>query len=107
MSIEERVNTLELVTQELHARLEDALARIAVLENGKARGPKTERPMTDADAYRVRFGDHKDMNHKDAAAALGLSYGQVFSCRGGYTFKQVKDKTRNDDGTEIKKEGQA
>lgn len=109
MKLEDRVQVLETAfeaaTQEIarvDALLQAALERVTVLENGKARGPKTERPMTEADAYRVRFGDHKDMNHKEAAAALGLSYGQVFSCRGGYTFKQVKDKTRNADGTEAK-----
>jgi hypothetical protein len=45
--------------------------RVEVLENGKQRGPKTERPMTEADAYRVKFGDMKlPMEHKKAAEAL-------------------------------------
>ena len=97
MKLEDRVSELE-------SQLTTLLERVTVLENGKARGPKADRPMTDADAYRIRFGDLKGLNHKDAAAQLGLSYGQVFSCRGGYTFKHVKDKTRNDDGSEIPKE---
>jgi hypothetical protein len=54
------------------------------------RGPKSTKEMTDEDAFRVKFGDCKDMKPKDAAEKLGLSYGQVFSCRGGYTFKHVK-----------------
>ena len=54
------------------------------------RGPKSERSMTDDDARRVKFGDLKDESHKKAAEALGLSYGQIYSARGGYTFTHVK-----------------
>lgn len=53
------------------------------------RGPKSERDMIREDAWRVRFGDLKDASHKDAAKKLGLSYGQVYSARGGYTLKDV------------------
>lgn len=99
------------VTQLMKDRDEAALAisalneRVAALEaaaGGRQRGPKVERAMTEADAYRVKFGDLKPpITHKDAAEQLGLSYGQVFSCRGGYTFKHVKeDGKRNPDGTE-------
>ena len=80
--------------------LADAIAAIEVLQKqvedlmqltgGKQRGPKTERPMQEEDAFRVKFGDLKELNHKEAAAELGLSYGQIFSCRGGYTFKHVR-----------------
>jgi hypothetical protein len=45
--------------------------------------------MTEEDARRVLMGDLKDESHKAAAEKLGLSYGQVYSCRGGYTFKAV------------------
>lgn len=55
------------------------------------RGPKSERAMTDEDAARVKFGDLKAKSHKEAAAVLGLSYGQIYSCRGGYTFNHIKD----------------
>ena len=55
------------------------------------RGPKSERSMTDEDAARVKFGDLKNASHKDAAAELGLSYGQVYSARGGYTFTHVTE----------------
>lgn len=53
------------------------------------RGPKSERSMTDEDAARCKFGDLKDSTHKEAAKELGLSYGQIYSCRGGYTFNHV------------------
>lgn len=58
--------------------------------DGKQPGPKTERPMTAQDAFDVKFGQYKGLNHKEAAQKCGLSYGQVFSCRGNYTFKHVR-----------------
>jgi hypothetical protein len=98
--MEAKLNELELANKML-------TERVTVLEDradGRQRGPKTERPMTDADAFRVKFGDLKPpVTHKDAAAQLGLSYGQVFSARGGYTFKHVKDGSRNQDGSEKSK----
>ena len=53
------------------------------------RGPKSERDMERADAWRVRFGDLKDAKVKDAAKLLGLSYGQVYSAKNEYTFKDL------------------
>lgn len=55
------------------------------------RGPKSSRDMTEDDARRLILGDLVGMSHKAAAAELGLSYGQVYSARGGYTFKKVMD----------------
>ncbi len=81
---------------ELIQLVEQLSARVAKLEeqlnNAKERdrGPKSQGEMTDEHAYRVKFGDLKDTKHKAAAEQLGLSYGQIFSCRGGYTFKHVK-----------------
>lgn len=69
-------------------------ARVEALEKAQPakrdRGPASEREMTAKDAFRCKFGDLAKANHKAAAEALGLSYGQVYSCRGGYTFKAVK-----------------
>ena len=67
------------------AELEQKVANIKVRD----RGPKSERTMTDEDAYRVKFGDLKDLKHKEAAAKLKLSYGQIYSARGGYTFTHI------------------
>jgi hypothetical protein len=38
------------------------------------------------------LGEHKDLSHKDAAMKLGLSYGQVYSARKGFTFKTIYQK---------------
>ena len=53
------------------------------------RGPTSTRDMTLEDATRIMLGDLKSTNHRQAAEILGLSYGQVYSARGGYTFKGV------------------
>jgi hypothetical protein len=81
MKIEDLVQQIASLTERV-AKLEAAQQR--------DRGPKSTKEMTEEDAFRVKFGDCKDMKPKEAAEKLGLSYGQVFSCRGGYTFKQVK-----------------
>jgi len=50
---------------------------------------KSDRAMTDEDARDVLLGDLKDVSTKEAALKLGLSYGQIYSCRKGFTFKKV------------------
>jgi hypothetical protein len=53
-------------------------------------GPKSERAMTDDDARRIlAFGDLEGASHKEAAEKLTLSYGQIYSCRKGFTFKHI------------------
>ncbi len=53
------------------------------------RGPKSEKDMSEDDARRVMLGDLKATSHKVAAETLGLSYGQVYSARKGFTFKTL------------------
>ena len=77
----------KLTLEERVAILEEKVANIKVRD----RGPKSTRTMTDEDAARVKFGDLKDVAHRKAAQELGLSYGQVYSCRLGYTFNHVKE----------------
>lgn len=84
MKMEELIKTVAELQQRV-TTLEQAL------ESKRDRGPASEREMTEADAFRVKFGDMKGLKPKEAAEKLGLSYGQVYSCRGGYTFKQVKE----------------
>lgn len=45
--------------------------------------------MTDEHARRVKFGDLANVKTSVAARTLGLTYGQVYSARNGYTFKHV------------------
>jgi len=58
------------------------------------RGPKSEHSMTLEDAKSIISGELKDLGHKDAAEKLGLSYGQVYSARKGFTFKEVHAEIR-------------
>jgi hypothetical protein len=63
--------------------------RITVLETPKPKVNGSPREMTEADAYAVITGEHAATKHQDAADKLGLSYGQVYSCRKEFTFKAV------------------
>ena len=75
------IEQLELRIEELEKKLEGV--------KGRDRGPSSTREMTDDDARRVLIGDLKEKSHKVAAEELGLSYAQVYSCRGFYTFKHI------------------
>ena len=64
-------------------------ARITVLETPKPSSNTSQREMTDEDARRILNGDLKDSKHKEAGEKLNLSYGQIYSCRLGFTFKSI------------------
>lgn len=81
------------------AKLADVIAKVNeivdILNNKRPtrnRGPESTREMTKEDAERIMLGDLKDKKHNECATLLGLSYGQVYSARGGYTFKEVYKK---------------
>lgn len=80
--LEARLEELEEFGEELKVKVDSIKVR--------DRGPKSTRTMTRHDAWRVMHGDLKGATHKAAAKATGLSYGQVYSARGEYTFKDVK-----------------
>jgi hypothetical protein len=83
--LEERIEKLEELVQSLQGALEN-------MPKPRDRGPDSTREMTEDDAERVCYGDLKELSHKKAAEELGLSYGQIYSARGQYTFKQVHRK---------------
>ena len=89
---ESQLDRLTRQVAEIFGMLEAANNRIAVLEaaaESKA-GPKSERAMTEDDARRIlALGDLEAAGHKEAAEKLNLSYGQIYSCRKGFTFKQI------------------
>lgn len=87
---------LKAIVESQAARIDALEAKLAELETklaegmkGRDRGPSSTREMTDDDARRILTGDLKDKSHKAAAEELGLSYAQVYSCRGHYTFKHI------------------
>jgi hypothetical protein len=89
----------ELVPEAVKANLGSVNGKIENLEKqievfrlhgGRGRGPKSTRDMTEEDARRVIHGDLRTMSIRKAAELLGLSYGQVYSAKNGYTFKYVQ-----------------
>lgn len=84
--------TLADILASLQAQKErlDAIAtRVQALEEASKPTNKSDKEMTDADALAILTGEHKDLKHNDAAKKLGLSYGQIYSCRGEYTFRHI------------------
>ena len=86
-----------MTIKELAEKIEEQEVRISTLEAQiesltAKKGPSSQREMTLEDAERVINGDLKDVPHKKAAEILKLSYGQIYSARGGYTFKGVAKK---------------
>lgn len=91
---------LFLVVNNQRSMIDDCLNRIKELEDRvskikiRDRGPKSTREMTEEDGKRILFGDLKKMSHKEAAKELGLSYGQIYSARSGYTFRYLEEEEK-------------
>lgn len=84
-----------LSTQELAEMVTALQTQVAELQQRlEPKRNEAQREMTDADARRILTGDLATAKHKDAAAQLGLSYGQVYSCRLEFTFKHIHKEMR-------------
>ena len=103
-NVAEIVEAIEIAKLDENAKLKDIIAKVNEiverLNTTKApkerdRGPESERDMTEDDARRILLGDMKDVAHKKAAEELGLSYGQVYSARKGFTFKGIYKEWRD------------
>ena len=86
--------TTQVKIDELVATIAKLEERIAKLEESKVKNT-SQREMTDDDARRILTGDLADKKHKDAAEQLGLSYGQIYSCRLEFTFKHIHKEMRD------------
>ena len=85
MSTAEMINAIVLLQQQVSEL------------SAKVNAPKPEsKEMTDEHAERVTYGDLAEKKHKDAAEVLGLTYGQIYSCRLGFTFKDVHKKAKDE-----------
>ena len=100
----EIVEAIEIAKLDDNAKFKDVIAKVNELierfNNGKNakvrdRGPDSQREMTEDDARRILLGDMKDVAHKKAAEELGLSYGQIYSARKGFTFKGIYKEWRD------------
>jgi len=83
------IATLEARIATLESLVAGILAAPPKAAGARDRGPTSTREMLEADARACMIGEHKGLSHKDAAKVLGLSYGQIYSARGGYTFKGI------------------
>lgn len=83
------VETIAKMTMaELTKLVLELQARVEKLEQPKTTN-SSGKEMTDDDARRILTGDLASTKHKDAAEKLGLTYGQVYSCRLEFTFKNI------------------
>lgn len=93
ITIEELLLELENTNKRVDLLAAEVVALSQKLEASapttRDRGPRSDREMTEEDARQVMMGELKELSHKAAAEKLGLSYGQIYSARGGYTFKKV------------------
>lgn len=93
------VTDKKLSVKQVAEKLNELIAVVKQMQNGTSvardRGPKSEKDMSEDDARRVMIGDLKTASHKVAAETLGLSYGQVYSARKGFTFKTIYKEMMN------------
>ena len=107
-----KINELNAVVVALTARVEALETQVIALTTaqhnaprGRNYGPKSETPMTDLMAWRIKYGDLKGVPVKTIADENGLSRGQIYSVRGNYTFTKVRPDTfafkeiTNEDGS--------
>ena len=99
----EIIGSIEITKLDENAKLKDVVHKLneviealnAKPKSARDRGPESERAMTEDDARRILLGDMKDVAHKKAAEELGLSYGQIYSARKGFTFKGIYKEWRD------------
>lgn len=97
---EDMLELLNQATEAIKGRLQEteAWVRDVATPELKALGDKVhatnksapiKRNMTDEDALAILTGKYKEDGHKVAAEKIGLTYAQVYSARGEFTFKHV------------------
>jgi len=93
VKIETQVAGTEISALPADAKIADVISKvnelIAKANTKRDRGPDSTRTMTEDDAKAIMLGEHKSLSHTAAAEKLGLSYGQVYSARKGFTFKAI------------------
>lgn len=86
---------LEVLIASLTQRVDALEQQLANQPKPRNRGPASNGAMTTEMAERMMIGDLRNTSNNQAAIILGLSYGQIFSARKGYTFKPVYKKMMN------------
>jgi len=88
-ALNERLSNLELSVKTLEESIVDLTEVIGNFKSRSIVATKKLRPMTEADAENIIFGELKDTSNRECAEKLGLSYGQIYSARRGYTFRNI------------------
>lgn len=94
INVEDKL-TLKLVAEKLNEIITFINSQSQPQVVGRDRGPKSDRDMTESDARNILLGELKDVSHMECAKQLGLSYGQIYSARKGFTFKNVYKEFRD------------
>lgn len=82
-----------VTTEELLKLIKTMDERVTALEQQITKpNNQSQKEMTDEHAYQILTGEYAQLKHNEAAQKLGLSYGQVYSCRGEYTFRHIHKK---------------
>ena len=89
MNIKAKTPTLDQRVTLLEETIINLELKIESMPKPRDRGPTSTRSMNDEDAVSVCYGELKEASNKDAANQLGLSYAQVYSARGEYTFRSI------------------
>lgn len=89
--LEQEVESLREMVKEVGMGLAVLRTEFDDLKKSVSFKPRSQRAMTEEDARKVVLGDMASKPSKQAAVLMGLSYGQVYSARNGYTFKEVYD----------------
>lgn len=76
-------------SEEVINKINEIIAKVNSIKI-RDRGPESTKSMTEELARKVMLEEpFCRMSHRKAADTLGLSYGQVSSVRGRYTFKKI------------------
>ena len=78
---------LESLIDQLRLEIDELKLKKVRVKGNRNYGPKSTRKTTEDDAMRIKIGDLKDKSVNEICIELGLSRGQVYSIREGYTFK--------------------
>lgn len=87
MNVKEQISAIEALQAEVE-QLKSTVAQLSQKLESKA-AQKSTREMTDDDARNILNGELRTTPHGKCAEKLGLSYGQVYSCRLQFTFKHI------------------
>jgi hypothetical protein len=88
----EKLPPIPLTTEEQAAKDLREQRMSSVQRTSRGTSNASGRKMTDQDAREVKFGRLANAKTSAAAAELGLTYGQVYSARNGFTFTHVTEK---------------